>query len=565
MPDLASDAVTVALVNVGAGEVVLDLPVGDLVPPGERRVDAPRSPAAPNMRLLDNLARVRSGYAELGTQPDTNRVTGLFRAVFDNDSVFTVRMTRDSADSFDGTSYTDITGGTFTGLTDDRYWDLAMVLRSGTNPTSNQLFACDGLNLVKSWDGIGSFVDVVGSPIGGVAVTEFIDRAFIGNVEDGTTNRRQTRVQFSVNGDPTDFLGPGSGFNDLTDDPYPIAKLAVMAGGMVILKGDAEGGSVGRGTPTGNPFTPLRFDTLNPGVGVGLLLRRTFLILSPGVAFFTGHDGFYLWDGLRGLKRIAEGLQRTLIRRINQEFLDAAHAWYKPQTMEIHIAIPTGANETPSEVWVHNLRDNRSYGPYDYADIFTASSTFVNVTGAFQWNAGGNPFTFPGGWPTIPFPTWNDIGGNPGSQSISLGADGGELFNDTDDFSVDDNGAAISGSYITASVRAEGHTVLDPNSGSQRVLSQNDLLTVEDIAVEYASDVEWTPVISISTDDGLTFTTVSGGEVRAAGGGMMERVHVTPQITGSRFMVSINAAANNRFNIHSVYLRLRYAGDERAG
>jgi hypothetical protein len=551
--------VNVAIVNLGAGEVILDLPPGDLYPPGESQITKPATPSAQNLRLLDNMARVRPGYTALGAKEDSNPVTGLFNAVFDDGTVFTIRATKAKLYSWNGTVYADKSGGAdFTALTDTDYWSFAMVPRTGAVSPKNEVFACDGQHEIKAWTGSGDFADVASSPTGGRAITAFLDRCFVGNVEDSGGDRKHTRIAYSIVGDGRSFSGTGSGILDLGDDPYAISVLTEMGGGLIVGKGDANGGSLIRGTPTGLVNAPVRYVTMNPGAGVGVLLRRAFLVLAPGVAFFVGHDGLYLWDGMQGLRRIAEGLVRTLLRRIAQDSLDAAHAWYKHHTGEVHLAIPTTGSTVPDEVWVYNLKENRTYGPYAYGHSLISSAPYIR-SGALDWDSG---MDYAGGWSTLPWAAWNAIGGPRGNLSSSYGATNGELYNDVDDDTEDDAGLAVTGAYTTGTIRAENRVGMSP-SGGQRRLTQHSMLAIGDVTIEYAAGIAWTPVVAISTDDGGMWTTISDGAELAAGSGTTERKTYTTQIAGKRFAVRVSSST--RFDLHAIYIRATHVGDERAG
>lgn len=578
MPDQAQSALQVVLTRLGDGEVITDLPPQDLAKPEQPRVVGPLSPRTLNLRLLDGVATRRPGYAALGAAPETdlNRITGLFNAIYDDGSTLLVRATRAKLHTFASSTYTDRSGSaTFTNNNDDDYWTFAMCPRLGSVTPKLWCVASDTNNFLKIYApdaGFGTdFVDVsaaagyTDSPKGAVALTSFISRCWVGNVLDDSGDRKNVRVISSVVGDSTDWTGNGVVETDLDQDPYPIQQLLVMAGGLVILKGDEFGGSVWRGTPTGLVNTPVRYDAMNPGSGVGILLRRSLVKLSEGVCFFVGHDGFYLYDGVRGFKRVGEGVLKSLLRSINYDYLDAAFAEYKPRSSEILIHVPTGSADTPNITWVYNRRENRIYGPYEYGQELTSSSQFV-IAGSYIWydveDTGADDLDYSGGWTTLPWNAWNEIGGATGAASIAYGDDDGLIQNDTDETNEDDNGASISSSYETHCIVAEGRMIRGAN-GQPMQLGPYDMLTLEDVGVEYQSVQAFNPVIEYSVDEGNTWSTVSNNEELPAGTGENQWYAWTPQVTGKRFSVRISADTSVEW--HAVHMRFSYAGDSRNG
>lgn len=556
-------ALNIALERLGEGEVILDLPPTDFYPAERSRIAKPPAVETRNLRLLDNIAAARAGYSILGTSPNANSVTGLFFVIFDDGQTFIVRATKSSLHSLSGTTWTDRSGAaTFTSVGDTNYWAFAMVRRTGTVTPKNEIFALDGVNLVKAWTGSGNFADVASSPPGGRVVVPFLGRSLIMNHLDGG-NRHHSRITRSIIGDPRTFTGTGSGFNDLDEDPYPIVKATVMSGGLAILKGDANGGALYRGTPTNVVTEPIRYDAVNRDSGVGILLPRTFLHLHENAVFYVAHDGFTIWDGIRGFQKPAPKSMRTFLNSLNQSALDAAHAWYKPLTKEIHVAIPTGGSTTPDRTWIYNQQEDRLYGPYVYGDALTSSSPFI-ASSAIQWGAvggGAETMDFPGGWSTIPYSSWGAIGGSVGALVAALGSSTGDVFQDRDAITDDDNGTAINTFYETGVFRMEGRIGTGPD-GQQFRFGPYDMLNLREITIEYVDTQAWTPNVQVSTNAGTTWTTISDGVELAVGSDGMSIKTYALNITAAQFQIRIQDIKDG---LHALYLRGRPAGDIRNG
>ena len=576
MPDAAHSSHQIVLSRIGEGEVITDLPPQDLLEIGNPRVMGPKSPRGLNLRLLDGVARRRPGYAGIGTAPDTDQVTGLFHSVFDDGSTALARATAGKLYTVSGTTYTDRSGtATFTNNTDNDYWTFAMVPRLGSVTPKNWCMASDTNNRLKIWTDdvtFGTpFKDVTtaagytDSPRGALASASFLSRCWVANVLDDGGDRKHARVVHSVTGDSTDWAGAGVVETDLDQDPYPIQQLAVMAGGLVILKGDQFGGSVWRATPTGLLNHPVRYDAMNPGSGVGILLRRSLVLMADSACFFVGHDGFYLYDGVRGFKNVSPGITLSLLRALNYDALDGAFAEYKPRTSEILVHVPTGTNTEPDLTWVYNRRENRTYGPYEYGHVLTASSQFT-ISGTYAWDNGSSGVTdldYSGGWGDLPWDAWNAIGGSTGASSTAYGSSEGEIYNDSDDASDNDDGIAVVTAYDTACVIADGRTVLG-NNGQPITLGPYDMLTLEDVGIEYNSVAAFTPSVLYSIDDGNTWLPISNSEEVPAGSGEQQWYSWTPQVTARRFMVRVTDSGTN-YALHAIHLRLSYAGDQRNG
>lgn len=585
--------ISVALVNLGDGQVILDLPEESLLPP-ERNVAAPSTPQALDTRLYNGVATVRPGQGDAMTQTKqdlaidvahrTDAVTGLFHAVFNDDTDRGIRATKDSIYSFifAGTpptpGFSDIspTGNELSAIGDTDFWSFAMVRRAsaGTDAT-NQLFAVNGLNGASAaqseilrWDpsevsGMVRVTDVGPGglePLGAKVIVSFLNRAFAMNILDeaNPTTRRNTRIAFSIVGDPQNWSDLGSGTVDLNVDPYPIVAAAVMSGGLVIFKGGNLGGSIWRGTPTGLAANPVRYDAMNPGTGVGLLARRTLLIINPGMAFMLAHDGFYLYDGVRALRKVMAGHTRSILSRINYSALDAAHSWYVTESQEVHTAIPTGSSSTPNEVWVYHIPSDRTYGPYKYnADIITQVP--MAVSGATDWT---NGMDFSGGWGTIPFDTWSSIGGSLAGRRQLYGLANGLILEAMNNVGSTDDGVAITAVYETPIINAEERVIIDNQNQPQRLLN-TDMLTLHRFDIRYRSSEDWTPTVNISTNGGATYTKISSDATFTASGGEIKTAVFYPgvPITALTFKAQVRATA---MNMMAVIFRFTFGGDSLA-
>ncbi len=525
------NGLTITLTNLGDGEVVRVRDETTLLP-RTPNVAAPLTPAATNLRFTRGLAQARPGYKQFADNPDTDPVNGLFQAVYSNGTTDLVRCDKDKVRRYNAAAWVDITGAAVFTATSADAWCFGMVRNAGAAP-ANQLFLCNGVDEIYTSVGGGTNIATVGAATitGARAIVGHKGRALFGNVKDSGSNRRDQRVHYSIVGDPENVTGTGSGFVDLDEDAFPIAAAAVVAGNVCMYKGGTGvGGSLVIGTPTGLTNTPYRWDTLSGhSASVGIVAPRTLQVISPSLAFYLGHDAFYLHDGARGVLPVAQTIAEDIVSRLSYSALSMAVAWYKPRSGEIHVAIPTGGSSYANEVWVLNLRDRHVFGPYQYTHAITAAAAYVS-TGSLTWD------TLPVGltWDTLPYATWDTIGGSPSAQATILGTSTGQTVEDND-VEMQDLGTPVTGTYETAPI-----TFNDlPLAG--KPLSHNDVMTLHDVAVIYKDRMSWVPVVEVSTDGGVTWTEITAGATIGAGDDRIKQAVFTTNISSVWFKLRVRA------------------------
>ena len=568
---------TVSFTNVGKGQVVLDLPPDALMPemnnqrvPGRVYVDSPDTPSATNVRLDNGMAQTRPGYeqyADLYGGPTAGEpVIGMYNAVFDDGTQAIVMGTTEDLTKNTGGAWGSINAGSdFTKATAEP-WTFTLARRSGVLTPRNQMLACNGVDDIVSWAGTSNITRDVGATVitGARVLLGHQGRGFAMNVIDTDSgDRREQRVQYSILGDSSTWTGTGSGFVDLDDDPYPIVAATVVAGRIVVYKGNAHGGSVVVGTPTGSYNTPYRWDTVNKGTGVGILFPRTLVHLSENLTFFLGHDGFYIHDGARGLTRLPSRMEEDLLGRVNYGSLKGGVAWLKPRLGEVVIGVPIGEGTWASEYWTFNIRERRFYGPYAYDHQFTAATIGDPEGTALTWN---NAL---GSWDNVPtyYPTWNDVNPPAGASGILLGADNGETMADTD-AAQDDNGAVLTGTWYTPAIVPKGYTIYRGDATAlgvrpQHVLDEHDVLTLRDVTIRYRDGVAWTPVVEVSIDGGSAWTTVSDGV--AVGGGGTSKLNIKSAYLDplSSNWFQLRVSGSEHMKLSGMTMSFTYAGDKR--
>lgn len=555
---------TVSFTNLGRGQVVRDLSPDSLLPeqsnrvPGRLFVDGPDTPGSINVSLDESLAQARTGYLVYSDKADANVVTGMYTALYDDGTSAVIRCTKDSIDQSVAGVWTDrLTGAALTG-TDTDTWTYAMIRRPGVTTPRNLVHMCNGVDDVISWDGAAATVTRnVGSTVFTAAkvLLGHLGRGFAMNILDiATGDPREQRVHYSIVGDGSTYTGFGSGFVDLDDDQYPIATATVVAGRIVVYKGSADGGSVVVGTPTGSSNTPYRWDTVNKGAGVGILLPRTLVHLSENLTFFLGHDGFYLHDGALGLAKIPSRIDRDLLRRMNFGNLKGGLAWFKPRQGVVIIGIPTGTDDYPSEYWVFNTRDRRIYGPYAYNHTFTAVTHGDPARTLVTWDAAV------GTWDTNSYTTWNAVDGPAGASAVILGADNGDTLYD-DSAIMTDAGSSFTSAWDSPAIVPKGWQLQFNNA--LKVLDENSVLTLRDVTLRFRDAGVWTPEVSVSIDGGLSFTVISDGLPVGLdiSNKLLTKSYHVDEISSTWFQLRVSG--DQRMKLSGVTLEFTYAGDVR--
>lgn len=552
---------TVSLGALGNGEVNTVLPVDNLLQP-ESRIAGPLSPGAPNCSFTNLVAKPRMGYTTLGNKASSTAVTGLFHVQFDNNVVEDLRSDGAKTYYLNAGTWTDISAAGVGG-----YWTYAMVRRAGGATIANQVFLSGDGDSDKIWRyrGSGAAAVQVGDITGGGSyilgarvIVGHKGRALIMNMYDpGAIARKVARIWYSIVGDPETFTGTGSGYIDLDDEPYPICGGLVISGNVCVFKGNNVGGAITVGTSTGVTTSPYRWDTLNTA-GIGLLIPRSLVQISPDLVFFLGHDGFYIYDGGRGLARVGDGIAQDLLTRINPAALKAGFSEFNPITGEVVVHVATGASTTPNEAWVFNIRDRRVYGPYTYADTLTAASLYSS-SDTLTWDT--IPFST---WDSMTYSSWDTMGTIASKRGTMYGTSTGYVMAN-DGTATADNGVAITTTYKSGAIRAEGRKLLLPN-GTARELEADTVITLRDLALTYRNAGSWTPTVEISTDGGLNWTTISDGVAIGSDtsnlGRFMTKNYSMFGIPGTWFQARITATSTVA-QLSGIRFEFTYSGNDK--
>lgn len=569
--------------NIGAGTVIDTVPPELLISPNETGVFSPSpTPYSKNVRLLNGEAQRRPGLgteAGAGTGANTP-ITSLFTAEFYEGSRALLRGYIASSSGGDvqkynenADSWTDLIGSDVGTALPQQPWAFAMTPNPSDSPPSVCLFA-NPTTSIYSWLGTGTATALAdtNAPVGPYAMTAFISRAFALNVVNPLTgNRVHGRLQYSVVGDSFNWTGIGAGNIDLDNDPYPGVGMVEIGGRLAVFKGNERGGAIYICTPTGVTLAPLRVDAVQPDSNVGLLLPRSLTQIAPNVVFFVGHDGVYLYDGIRALLPFAEGKSRTLIDSINPKARALANAHYRPETNEVWLNVPTGTNKYPDTTWVFEIRSKRAWGPYSANSTGTTygipAQTSYATTDAYTW------LTWPPAtWNDVSEPQWRLIHGDDYGQTKYATAVAQMTLSETDNtVFLGDADATTEGSdwdinceWQSPAITPDGW-MIQTGPRAARTLRPDDMLTLREVALRHEASEDWVPIVEASID-GNSWTTISDGTTASDTNGRLKTItYYNGDTVGpsSWWQFRVKNSSGDKLDMRDLRATFTYSGSER--
>lgn len=177
------------------------------------------------------------------------------------------------------------------------------------------LYLTNGVANLQVWKGYGGMEDVVNAendathspPDAPEFVESFADHLFLGKAEYDNILYPQ-RVIWSSVGNPTKWLGGSSGYEDLSDDPYPITGMVSAGGVLLVFKPYKI--YVGKYSGSGFSFIPTssQIGTKSPG---------SIAKMGNGI-IFAGNDNIYYMDSTT-LKAVGTPIFKKLMDEIDQD------------------------------------------------------------------------------------------------------------------------------------------------------------------------------------------------------------------------------------------------------
>ncbi len=291
-------------------------------------------------------------------------------------------------------SYTTLTGPSLTSIdpidgTLDKYWDSANAYDAATR--QNLFVFTNGSNVANhpmihntggtSYVTLDSFLSSGESRA--YLIEAFDDRLIFFKSVDSKGTLNNTRVRWSVRGDPSDFSNEGSGFEDLFDMAGTGTAL-VAEESRLILMSETE---VWQATPRRDAFS-FDFDAINRSIGCQL--PRSVVKTPVGVFFISGGSI---------LNRIAGSVIRPVSRKINNFLQDISairQIWCEYNDINRSLWIFFSTDERTSladgidqaiEIYIDTLEPQND-GTDDFEFVLHKFNNFQLLAGAQFYHSG---------------------------------------------------------------------------------------------------------------------------------------------------------------------------------
>ena len=161
-------------------------------------------------------------------------------------------------------------------------WDWTIV--------NDKFIFTNGDTATQYWDATSKAVDLDATyALKAKYCVSFANRLVIADSYDGATHN-PFRISWSVNGDPTDWTGVGSGYSDQIESSDFITGLGVVGNQMIVYRSD----SIIVASTTGQATAPIVFPSTYTGTGC---IAPGSLVSVDGTNMFVGRDDFYMISG----------------------------------------------------------------------------------------------------------------------------------------------------------------------------------------------------------------------------------------------------------------------------
>ncbi|KKN17318.1 hypothetical protein LCGC14_0967070 [marine sediment metagenome] len=207
-------------------------------------------------------------------------------------------------------------------------------------------------------------------------VTLFANRVVAWNIRElSSSSRVVNRAQWPVGGDPEDWLGIGSGFEDLVDMHGQGTRIFSTEEEMILMSTE----EIWRGRLIGGDFI-FRFSPLNREVGVPF--RKAAIQTKLGLFWLGSDSNIYHLQGAR-LDTIGDDIQRTLRDTIDNE--KAAFFGFNEELQQLtfyYSITPTGQ---PTRAFTWHRKDRAKWTPQAFSDPVAQSFQLNIPSSATTW------------------------------------------------------------------------------------------------------------------------------------------------------------------------------------
>lgn len=399
---------------------------------------------------------------------------------------------------------------------------------------NNILCFCQGVDNIQAWDGITATFGVVSANAKPAKYLMELETHLVSAYTIEAATPHTQRVRWSGSGDPTDWVSPSSGVNDILGDLGPITgAVKIFQSGYIFHQW-----GITQMIPTGIGTDPFRFVPLTTRAR-GNTVPYSLAAAGEEFACYVGKDNIYKFDGtnsepigdhpIQGNKRVGA---TTRIFADLKKCNPAIVSGYVSDTINGQV-FPAYWLVIPGvAVWVYGL-DEQSWTRLTYAQT-------LSIIGRFFLND---------------IVTWADLVGTWAAQTLSWDEFPG--VNPLDDMLL---------SFVSA-----GNGVLDFTSVSEQAWSMSGVFLMGD--VRHSKTVQKFR-ICIQDNHPVTFTVsltnqfgtvVSETITMGTGSGLVISQVLSLKITGIRIYWSISGAAKQELTLVEFAPMFKTAGEQRGG
>ena len=254
-----------------------------------------------------------------------------------------------------------------------------------TDPDNNQCFISNLIDRPLKLASSGNLTEYPGlsaiNCTGVLCALWYESRLVLYYTEEGGTTYPH-RARRSVKGDPEDFTGSGSGYNDIFEVPGFIVWAATLKGNVAVYK---ERGIVIQ-SYKGDAATGEIYSFTGKAEGFGLLSAGLLVNLGSR-HLFGGSDNFYFFDGSTEPVPVKDWVRDDIFgfdSSINWEYVARAFVCYIEESNEAMIFFPTGISEY-SDICYALEPDLEEFHYHEFSKDMTGFGYYTRY-GDLTWN-----------------------------------------------------------------------------------------------------------------------------------------------------------------------------------
>ena len=371
-----------------------------------------------NFEVKESLLSKRIGSSVVGAVIGGTEKEIMTARQFVREGVaYNVRFGLDKAEYYTGTTWSDISGTTWTAEVTDVHCT-AVPLLSG----KEILCITNGIDPIHKWTATGNTSELGGTPPRAKYIQEYKTYLVCANITGGTDISQ--RVQWSDTADPETWTGGNSGSVDLIEDGGEITGLNLYGNYVCVHKES----SIYLGYLVSSSAI-FQFD--RRATGVGTVANNSIVNLPTGEQIFLAKDGLRIFNGITA-PLIEAPINDEIRSSLNSQYANRAYGVLVREKDEVWIGIPIGSQERGETIYKFNYNTRALYRDT------RANCSFIwrgSSTGGLSWDE------IDVYWDDYDY-RWDDVSFITDSDQINFAYSTGYVTKQINT-SLDDNGTTI--------------------------------------------------------------------------------------------------------------------------